>query len=66
MELTDALGLETAPREVGQTRARDGALQQVALPAAEEHGAADLYGGTQTSVKWWSRRARLFIIILFC
>lgn len=45
MELTDALGLETTPCEVGQTRARNGALQQVALPAAEEHAAADLFGG---------------------
>lgn len=46
VELTNALGLETAPCEVGQTRARNGALQQVALPAAEEHDAADLFGGT--------------------
>lgn len=46
VELTNALRLETAPCEVGQTRARNGALQQVALPAAEEHGAADLFGGT--------------------
>lgn len=45
VELTDALGLETTPCEVGQTRARNGALQQVALPAAEEHAAADLFGG---------------------
>lgn len=49
VELTDALGLEAAPCEVGQTRARNGALQQVALSAAEEHGAADLFGGKQMS-----------------
>lgn len=49
-ELTDALGLETAPCEVGQTRAGNGTLQQVALPAAEENGAADLFGEAQASV----------------
>lgn len=40
--LTDALRLKATPGEVGETGAGYGALQQVALPAAEEHGAADL------------------------
>ena len=42
--LTDALGLEAAPGEVGQAGAGDGALEEVALPAAEVHRAADLEG----------------------
>ena len=46
--LTDALGLEAAPGEVGQAGAGDGALEEVALPAAEVHRAADLEGD-QTS-----------------
>ena len=42
--LTNALGLEAAPGEVGQACAGDGALEKVALPAAEVHRAADLEG----------------------
>ena len=40
--LTYAFGLQSAPGEVGETGTGDGSLEQVALPTAEEHGAADL------------------------